>query len=584
MIKLNPFRVRTIVVLFTLILPYILFGQVSIETIPLDKQLVARNMATNLGEVVIGGLIDKTGGNPNYDAIEIDVFKNDDVNPSGSVVQTLDYNRGKTASFNIKIYINAELTNYSFKVYGKIGNVRTVIPLPSGTGNNIVAGDVYIIQGQSNAVAFMQNPPDESAHSNQNNFIRAFGSTIRSDGLLDQLMWEEGQGDGNGDNGGDWILGFVGQWGLKLAKLIVDEYSIPVAIFNGGEGSMPISIFLKDAPEDQPLTKNNYNRLFIRLNETGLKDHVRALFWSQGEADGMHSTDEYYNAFLGLKSDWQKDYPNIEEFYLFQSKSACGISSLMEIKEAQRRLAANDIKIQIVQTAAFVSSPPNGEIDCHFGFTGGYEEFANRVYELVKRDFYSGTNEPDIETPMITKAYLIDENTLIVETDASGLIMNNPVENFHLESTGSSLITDIQVSGSNIVFKLSNNPGPNASVSHLGFSKSLVNNDNFITNTNNIELVSFNKFPIEVSALAVDDFENENSFTITNKPNGLEIQSSKIIEELEIYDLLGRILYLVEPNKQNFEFNLERVKNGTIVIVRTTLENGSVLSKKVIKY
>ena len=149
-------------------------------------------MTTNLGEVIIGGFVDKSGSSPDYDAIEVAIFKNDDVNPTSSEVQTLDYNGSTTASFSIKIYINAELTNYSFKVYGKIGNDRTAIPLPEGTGNEVVAGDVYIIQGQSNAVAFMQNPPDESAQANQNNFIRAFGSTIRSDGLLDQLMWAGG--------------------------------------------------------------------------------------------------------------------------------------------------------------------------------------------------------------------------------------------------------------------------------------------------------------------------------------------------------------------------------------------------------
>jgi len=72
-----------------------------------------------------------------------------------------------------------------------------------------------------------------------------------------------------------------------------------------------------------------------------------------------------------LKADWQEDYPGINEYYIFQSKSACGISNMMEIKEAQRRLAVNDNKINIMQTAALIYSPPNGDVDCHFGFKGG---------------------------------------------------------------------------------------------------------------------------------------------------------------------------------------------------------------------
>ncbi len=96
---------------------------------------------------------------------------------------------------------------------------------------------------------------------------------------------------------------------------------------------------------------------------------------------------------------------------------------------------------------------------------------------------------------MITAAYLKDDQTLIVETNASALVMNSPVGNFQLENAGAATITDIQVSGNSIVFKLSANPGVSAFITHLGSSKS-VDNDNFITNTNNLELVSFNKFPI----------------------------------------------------------------------------------------
>jgi len=488
-------------VLLFLIVPFTLIGQVSIDAIPLNKQLVARDVGTNLGKVIIGGTVDKTGVNPDYDAIEIDVFKNNEINAYQTQSQSLDYGGGTSASFSINIFINAEFTNYSFKVFGKIGSIRTAIPLPMGTGNDIVAGDVFVIQGQSNAVATMRTPPGESANSNQNNFIRTFASAIRNDGLLDpsQLVWNEAHGDGDDESGGEYIPGFVGQWGLKFARMIVDDYDVPVAIFNGAEGNTPISDFLKNAPNDQPLTKNNYNRLFIRLDKTGLKEHVRAVFWSQGESDLSTSTSNYYNSFLSLKTAWKSDYPNIEEFYLFQSKSACGTISLMEVKEAQRRLAANDNRIHIIQTAALKSSPSfvvgSSEIDCHFNFIGGYEEFANRVYELVKRDFYNGANLPDMGTPVITDAYLTDDLTLIVETDASALMMNNPVGNFLLENAGAATITDIQVSGNNIVFKLSANPGTGAFITHLGSSKS-IDNDNFITNTNNLELVSFNKFPI----------------------------------------------------------------------------------------
>ena len=92
---------------------------------------------------------------------------------------------------------------------------------------------------------------------------------------------------------------------------------------------------------------------------------------------------------------------------------------------------------------------------------------------------------------MILDAYLTDYTTLILETDALGLKMNDLVENFQLENAGSVTIEDIQVSltSGNIILMLSNFPGidPNLSIFHLGFSKSFTNIDLFITNDRNIE-------------------------------------------------------------------------------------------------
>ncbi len=474
--------------LFFLIFPLTVFGQVTFNKIPLDKQLVARNISTNKGEVVIEGEVDNTASS--YQSIQIKILRNG-ISYGSTLNQTLNFS-GKLAPFSFNIIIDAELANYSFEISGITGGSPTLITIV----NEIVAGDVYIIQGQSNAVAIMQSPPGESANASQNQFIRTFGSAISSSaGVLSQRNWYEALGDGDGNNGGEWMPGFIGQFGLKLARLIIDNQSIPIAVFNGGQGNSAIDVFQR--PTDYVTSQeSNYGRLFYRLNETGLKDKVRGLFWSQGEADVGMSTLDYYNSFVNLNKDWLEDYSNISDFYIFQSKSACGEASLIDIKEAQRRLAANNNNINIMQTAALKYAPFIGNIQCHFGFTNGYEEFAKRIYKIVDRDFYNGANISDIETPIITDAYLSSDKTLIIETNATGLNMDNPVENFRLENAGSSTITDIQISGNKIIFTLSSFPGLNAGISHLGFSKSIVNNDRFITNFNNIELVSFNNFSI----------------------------------------------------------------------------------------
>ena len=95
-----------------------------------------------------------------------------------------------------------------------------------------------------------------------------------------------------------------------------------------------------------------------------------------------------------------------------------------------------------------------------------------------------------------------------------------------------------------------------------------------------------NRFTLEFAsaALYIEDFENENNFTIINSIDGFKIHSSKEIVELKIYDILGRQLFQNTFNKNDFEINIPNIKKGSILIFKATLENGAILSKKAIKY
>ena len=481
-----------------LVLPFSFYGQVTFSEIPKDKQLVARIGNTYKGDVVIQGQVDNTS--TPYESIQVNIFRNG--NPYGSSYdETLNYT-GNLASFNFIISIDAELANYSFEVKGITGGTSTTITLPLGTGNDIVAGDVYIIQGQSNAVA---KEWDGSANGNQSNFIRVYGGAVSHDDVLDQNhnKWYFGDGDVP-----DWGLGNTGQWGLKLASEIIDKQvkPVPVAIFNGAYGNRPISYFLNDAiPESPPPNKtrtmNNYERLLYRLDTTNLKEHVKAIFWSQGENDANSnvntSTQDYINLFNDLKKSWLNDYSNVSKIYIFQTKSGCGSSAdknIMKIKEAQRQLAEEDNNIHIMQTTGL-----NYTNICHFSFINGYDSFALRIFKLVDRDFYSGNSDTDFETPNITGAYLTSETTLVVETDAESLTNNAiPTSVFALENAGDASISSVSVDNNKIVFQLTSRPNSSATISYLGLNNSQ-NSANLIKNSKGIEVVCFNKILIDVS-------------------------------------------------------------------------------------
>ena len=136
--------------------------------------------------------------------------------------------------------------------------------------SNIVSGDVYIIQGQSNAQAKMFNG---SAHQYEDEFIRVYGSGTDSiEKLILNDNWFIAQGDGDNETDGN-----TGQWGLRFAKYIVDSLSLPVAIFNQAQGGLGISEFLDPYEVNNSLIYN-YNKLLYRLEKNNLKSYVKAIF------------------------------------------------------------------------------------------------------------------------------------------------------------------------------------------------------------------------------------------------------------------------------------------------------------------
>jgi hypothetical protein len=490
------------------------FGQVTFTNAPQNKQLIARNLNTNQGTVNISGTVNNSG--VNYDAIEVIVIKGG-IFEDSSANQSLSFS-GNTAPFNINITINSELTNYTITVYGLTGTNRNQIM----QATEVVAGDVFIVQGQSNAEA---NERSGSASANNSNFIRVYASgTENGTNLQNNDNWFVAQGDGHKETNGN-----AGQWGLKLAKMLQDDLKIPIAIFNGAHGGQPIEFF--QAPGNYATsTSSNYGRMYYRLNKTGLKANVRGILWSQGEANSFGSglaTQSYMNLFNDLKTAWLNDYPNIEHFYVFQTRDCdCGTTAAgrLKIKEAQRLLAINDATISIMPTTGMLLASDN----CHYPFGNGYEKFATRIYPLVKRDIYGESFTTNIDAPMITSAKLMTPTSLEIETDMplqlNATSLANIQQDYVLTNVGSASITAVQVTGKKIIFTLSAYPGFGRS-STVSFIGKLANSTLNITNDNSLELVNFSNFQIQ-------DLSDNGNPPDTGNPqgNGSDNTNPKIIQ------------------------------------------------------
>ncbi len=386
------------------------------EIFPQNLQLYPRNVLTGIAQVRVKGyytaelvasgrlLVSKDANNDgNYD---------NDNGPGDQQYYNLVMNAGAgdPKNFDINVPITAGLFSYRFRLLNGFDWVvnRT----------NIVAGDAYYIQGQSNAEAKpVFGGGDENKANNDagvyRNFVRVFGG-----GVSQMPQWYIGDGNKNYNQEGN-----LGQFGMRIGALIVQNQGIPVAIMNGAELGHPISYFQKDAPEDpnqflpdgttpNPNYLNNYKRELNRLLGAGLNNHIRAVIWFQGESNTYNGSDgellntgEYIQEFNKLYDSWRDDLGLAEKFYIYQIKPGCSFNSTavscLPIQEAQRLLDLGNPRMEIISTNNLPKFPVD---DCHYRYETGYKEIGNRTYTLIARDFYGATPGPNMLTPVALNA------------------------------------------------------------------------------------------------------------------------------------------------------------------------------------
>ncbi len=450
-------------------------AQVSFSSMPKDNQFFPRNTVTNQASVTISGTVINTG--VDYTSLRVKAYRDGQLIISSK--QTLVFNNG-IAPFNFNGFMKAELATYKVAVYGVNGTVETLID----SAINLVAGDAYLIQGQSNAEASMYKGNTVSL---QSNFIRSYG-TGNENGTTNE--WYIASGDKDRKTGGH-----VGQWGLKMARLIVETYKIPVCIINGAQGGMAISFFLRN--DSNPLKQTtNYGRTLKRVQEAGLANHIRAAFWYQGETDVLFQTDTviYKNDFRDLYHDWKEDMPGLSACYIFQIRKSCSNSNERsgKIMECHRQLA-----LELPNTYIMASNGASHFVDgCHFPYTNGYEFHAKNIFRLVQRDMYQVSNVLNIEPPQIIAAKLmgIQQIELTLKNVSDTYIWEAGSEkDFDINGANVTVVSGV-VNANKITLTLSGNVTGAYSIDYFGHEGS---NIPFVKNANGIGMVSVWEYPLE---------------------------------------------------------------------------------------
>lgn len=330
-------------------------------------------------------------------------------------------------SYELAVKLDAALVKYSVEFGVVDGNQERILY----RAGDIVCGDAYLIDGQSNALA-TDTREDSPADTNQ--WVRSYGRPrFFKEGERENLwcrpVWKARREH----------IAELGWWGMKLANQLVESQKVPVFMINAAVGGTRIDQHQRN--EDDPVDLETiYGRMLWRLQQAKLTHGIRAIIWHQGEndqgaagPDGGYGWESYEKYFLSMSAAWKRDFPNVSRYYLFQIwPSACAMGRGGNgdlLRERQRTLPNLYSNMAILSTLGI--QPIGG---CHFPLEG-WGVFADRVHKLLQRDFYGGSYDYPLTAPNLVTAHYHDVTKTSVDLEFDQPILWDPqlVSQFYLD-------------------------------------------------------------------------------------------------------------------------------------------------------
>ena len=318
-------------------------------------------------------------------------------------------------SYALAVKLQPGLIKYKVEFGTKAGTKETVLQ----TVNDIVCGDAYIIEGQSNALATdtgEKSPPDT------HEWIRSYGRPSANPkdapgNLWCQPVWKAQKGE----------KAELGWWGMELAKRLVESQKVPIFIINAAVGGTRIDQHQRNEAAPTDLT-TIYGRMLWRVQQAKLTHGIRGILWHQGESDqgsdgptGGYGWETYQPLFVDMSAAWKQDFPNVKHYYIFQIwPNACSMGgrdgSGDMLREKQRTLPQLFSNMSIMSTLGV--RPPGG---CHYPLVG-WAELARTIQPLMERDNYGKAPAASITPPNLRRVHFSGSTK-----DAIALEFDQPV-------------------------------------------------------------------------------------------------------------------------------------------------------------
>lgn len=442
---------------------------------PEDNQFIAREGTGREGTLVYAGTLAEAA-----DSVFVRVFADDKLFATQTGKPTAD----KTYSLAVKL--KAELVKYRTEFGSKTGDKETVLH----SAKNLVCGDVFLINGQSNAVATdfgKENPlvPSE--------WVRTFGATAGDPNGSRLKLWANAEARSPGGKSE------IGYWGMELGRRLVEQHKLPICIINGAVGGTRIDQHQRNEADPTDVS-TIYGRLLWRVQQAKLTHGIRAVIWHQGENDqgadgptGGYGYETYRQFFVDLAASWKEDFPNIQRYYLFQiwpKSCAMGINgSDNRLREVQRTLPKLFSNLSVMSTLGI--NPPGG---CHFP-AAGYAEFARLLSPLIDDQIYHHHVDGPITPPNLQRAFFSTEqrDELVLEFDSQVVWSEAITSQFHLDGEPKQVASG-SANGTRITLKLKS-PSKSKTVTYLDSAN--WNPDNLLYGKNGLAALTFCDVPIE---------------------------------------------------------------------------------------
>ena len=439
---------------------------------PVDGQFYARDNK-NEGTLYYNGTLTEAA-----DAVFLKLYADDKLIKAETTQVAAD------KSYTLSAKLKPGLIKYKLEFGTKSDAQQAVLR----TVNNLVCGDAYIIEGQSNALATdtgEKSPPETSE------WIRSYGrpegeGKNRTENLWCYPVWKAEQG----------AKAELGWWGMELAKRLVESQKMPILIINGAVGGTRIDQHQRNDADPTDL-KTIYGRMLWRVQQAKLTHGIRGILWHQGESDqgsdgpdGGYGSETYEKYFVEMSADWKEDFPNIQHYYLFQiwpNSCSMGNGHGDMLREVQRSLPRLYSHMDVMSTLGI--KPEGG---CHYPLIG-WAEFARLIQPLIERDHYGRKDAVSITSPDLQRAYYGDgKDTIVLEFDQPVVWKDELAGQFYLDGEPDKVGSGI-LNGSAITLKLKE-PSTAKQISYL--KEMRWSQDKLLRGSNGIAALTFCEVPI----------------------------------------------------------------------------------------